>query len=107
MEVMGVCQVGEVEILPARFCDRSGIGEDIAPGFVMQDHSEACGDCAGDAPYLRHAASALLDALDRQPAELIVADASLKADAAAKGGEIVRHDGGRRAQCKHHAVSEA
>ena len=55
---------------------------------------------------MRHIDPALLQSLERDLPEWIVADAGLKSDAAAERGQIVRHDRGRRAEREHHAVGK-
>ena len=62
----------------------------------MQDYGQTCGDRPGDVAYERGIDSALLQALEREGAKGIIADAGLKAYAAPERGEIMGDNGGRR-----------
>src|SRR5580704_3318778 len=106
MKVARVGEVVEVEIVPGSFGDGSGIGEDVAPGLVMQDYGESGGDGAGDATDYRHVDAALLQAVERDLAEGVVADAGLKSDAAAECGQVVGNNCRGRREGEHHAVGE-
>ena len=63
-------------------------------------------DGAGDAPDQGNVDAALLEAIESDLAEGIVADAGLESDAAAECGQVVGDDGRRRAEGEHHAVGE-
>src|SRR5580698_6472591 len=72
----------------------------------MQDYRETRRGCAGDAAHARDVDAALLETVEGDLSEGVVADAGLKADAAAECGQVVRHDRGGRAEGEHHAVGE-
>ena len=101
-----VGEVVEVEIVPGSFRDRSRIGENVAPRSVMQDHGEARRDRARNRAHQRYVDAALLQAIECDLSERVVADAGLKSDAAAECGQVVSHDRGGGAEREHHAVGE-
>ena len=93
MKMTRVGEIVEIEIVPRQLGNRSGIGENVAPRFVVQDHGESSRDCARNCAHLRHIHPALLQTFERDLAERIVTDAGLKSHAAAESGQIMRHNG--------------
>src|SRR5277367_1456314 len=106
MKVARVGEVVEVEILPGCFRNRARISKNVAPRGMVQNHSESGRGRTWNAAHERHIDSAVLQSVERDLSQGVVADAGLKPDAAAECGEVVRDNRRGRAEGEHHAVGE-
>jgi len=47
MKVAGIGQVVKIKVFPAQFCNSTGVGEDVAPGVMLQDDRKTGFDFPG------------------------------------------------------------
>src|SRR5215471_16448731 len=106
MEVARIGEIVEIEIVPGQLGNGSHISKDVAPRVVVENHGESGGAWAGDAPDQSSVDAALPEALERDVAEGVVANAGLKSYATAEHGKVVGDDGRRRTESQHHTVGQ-